>query len=138
MRTSGLFSLQLWKTLAACKLGVGFHAHFGHVEAHDFLFFADPDAHRRFQDHPYDAGGDYGEDPDHCDRVQLDHQGRFRVCDDHRNGPPDPCKEVYRDGANNVVDLELVEHGNCEDHDHTTDGTDQSCRTQVMGSAARL
>jgi hypothetical protein len=45
---------------------------------------------------------------------------------------------VNRDGADDVVDLQLVEQRNGEDHDHATDGTDEDgChrRPGVSGSA---
>jgi hypothetical protein len=43
---------------------------------------------------------------------------------DHGDGAPDAGEEVHRDGADHVVDLQLVQHRNRQDHDHATDGTD--------------
>jgi hypothetical protein len=56
---------------------------------------------------------------------------------DDRERAPDAGETVHRDGADNVVDLQLVEHRNRQDHDHATDGTDDKRRPSdgASGSA---
>jgi hypothetical protein len=51
--------------------------------------------------------------------------------------PQIPANQVNRDGADNVVDLELVEHRNREHDDHTTDGTDQMAAQRRASAAQR-
>ena len=55
----------------------------------------------------------------------------------HGERAPDTGNQVDRDGADHVVDLQLVEHRHREDHDHATDGTDDGRLDQATGSAAR-
>jgi thioredoxin 1 len=114
---------------------LGFHPQLGHVEAFDFRFFADPDAHDGLEDEPDDQAGDEGEDTECRDAREAGSRGRFAVEDDG-DGAPDTCEQVDRDGADHVVDLELVEQRNREDHDHAANGADPECANSV-GAAAR-
>ena len=61
------------------------------------------------------------------DRNELCHKVASAFVEYNSDCAPDTCKQVNRDCANNVIDLQLVEERNREDYDHTTDATDQ-CR----------
>jgi hypothetical protein len=86
---------------------------------------ADADAHGRLEDEPDDEGADQREDAVGDNAHDLGAVGRTGIGERNDEGAPDAGQQVNRDGADDVVDLQLVEQRHGEDHDHTTDGTDQ-------------
>jgi hypothetical protein len=56
---------------------------------------------------------------------------------DHGERAPDAGEEVDRDGADDVVDLHLVQHRDRQDHDQPPDGADDQRRGPATEPAVR-
>src|SRR3990167_7110390 len=110
--------------LLAREFRVGFEADFGTVHAHHLVFLTGAHAEGELEGKPDDGGSNQNERRRETDTDQLAEIARvtgfvrgdgtaMRQRDDHRT--PDAADKVSRDGADNVVDLQLVEQRNRED-----------------------
>ena len=113
----------------ALEVRVGFHADLLRVATEHLFLFADADAHGVFEDQPDDAGGDQDEDAGGDNADQLGDEAGVRVGDRNRQGAPDTADQVDRQGADNVIDLELVKERNRQNTEDTANGADQGRST---------
>src|SRR5690606_8836921 len=116
---------------ALLEFGIGFDADFGHVEAQVFVLGTGAQAHHGLEDRPDNQADHEDKDANDEDREKLDADIGVGVGEHHRDRAPDAGKEMDRDGADNVVDLEAVEHRHREHHDDTTHGADQRSSSQT-------
>src|SRR5690606_18420962 len=95
--------------LAVDELRIGLHAALGQVDAVVLLLLGDADTDHRLEDAPDDQTGDEHPHEDGDDTEQLAHQGGVLIAGQtDSQETPDAHHAVYGDGADGIVDLDLV------------------------------
>src|SRR5690606_34811659 len=112
--------------LAVDELRIGLHAALGQVDAVVLLLLGDADTDHRLEDAPDDQTGDEHPHEDGDDTEQLAHQGGVLIAGQtDSQETPDAHHAVYGDGADGIVDLDLVHEHHRKHHQYAADGTHQ-------------
>src|SRR6056297_4016443 len=111
------------------KLRVGLKATFRQVDALVLLLFADANPHRHLEDAPDHQAGDKYPCKDDNRAYELTEEGCLCVRQENCENTPQSNNAMYGNGADGIVDTELVERDNAEDHNDAANRTNR-CRQQ--------
>ena len=107
-------------------ISIGFHTVLADIQAFGFLIRADPHTHDGLQGAKHDEREDERRRPhsNHADQLTHNRESRVgRVKQRAGQDAPDATHAVHRNGADRIVDLQLVQRHDREEHDHAGDQT---------------
>ena len=96
----------------------------GYIKTFCLLFGIDADTHGELEDVEDDEGEDEGEAADGCDSCQLGNEATTSEEGDSECSP-NSADSVNGDGTDGIVDLDLVEEEDGNDHEGATDHSNE-------------